>query len=91
MDGLHAFVGHSFTADDQAVVATFLRYFDSLSRSNLNFRWTHAEAAEPKALARKVISLLSECNLFIGICSRKARDRPWCDSENHTSSRLSQS
>jgi tetratricopeptide (TPR) repeat protein len=71
MPVIRAFVGHSFTTDDEAIVTTFLKYFDSLSKSGLNFSWTHAEPAEPKALAEKVITLLCECNLFIAICTRK--------------------
>src|SRR6516162_7884914 len=73
MNGIRAFVGHSFMEDDQAVVREFLNYFDSLSHSNLNFSWTHAEPAEPKALAEKVKATLADCNLFVAICTRKDR------------------
>jgi hypothetical protein len=71
--GIRAIVGHSFTSDDEDVVRAFLDYFTSLSKSSLNFSWTHAEPAEPKALVEKVISLLRECNLFFTICTRKER------------------
>jgi hypothetical protein len=75
MTGIRASVGHSFTADDEIVVGAFLKYFDSLSRSSINFAWTHAEPAEPRALAAKVTTLLRECNLFIGICTKKESRR----------------
>ena len=39
--------------------------------SHPNFTWDHAEAAEPKLLAEKVLSLINDKNLFIGICTRK--------------------
>jgi tetratricopeptide (TPR) repeat protein len=73
MTRIRAFVGHSFATDDEGIVNAFLKYFDSLSRSSINFTWTHAEPAEPKALAAKVTVLLAECNVFIGVCTRKER------------------
>lgn len=73
MNEIRAFVGHSFTPDDEEVVATFLKYFSRLSKSHANFSWDHAEAAEPKFLSEKVMSLLSNKNVFIGICTRKER------------------
>src|SRR5947209_17633132 len=73
MGEIRAFVGHSFLEQDEAVVRQFLKYFDQLSGTNLNFSWEHAERAEPKILAAKVISLLSDKNVFIGICTRKER------------------
>jgi len=33
----------------------------------------HAEAAQPKALAEKVMALLVDKNVFIGICTKKER------------------
>ena len=71
MPQLRAFVGHSFTDDDQSVVAQFLKFFDQLKASALDFNWTHAESAEPKELSTKVQSLLVGKNLFIGICTAK--------------------
>jgi tetratricopeptide (TPR) repeat protein len=73
MTEIRAFVGHSFAIDDEAVVTAFSKYFDSLSKSKLNFSWTHAEPAEPRALADKVTALLRDCNLFIAICTKKER------------------
>jgi tetratricopeptide (TPR) repeat protein len=71
LNEIRAFVGHSFTEADSDVVAKFLKYFDQISNSNPNFSWDHAEAAEPKLLAEKVISLIDGKNLFLGICTRK--------------------
>ncbi len=73
MAEIRAFVGHSFTEDDAEVVGKFLTYFDQLSKSEINFSWDHAEAAEPKVLAQKVMALLSDKNVFIGICTKKER------------------
>jgi hypothetical protein len=73
MNKIRAFVGYSFAADDQALVATFLKYFDVLAKSMNTFSWTHAEPAEPKALAEKVMSLLSDCNVLIAICTKRHR------------------
>jgi tetratricopeptide (TPR) repeat protein len=71
MTQLRAFVGHSFTQDDEPVVGKFLKYFDQLSKSSLGFSWQHAEPAEPKLLADKVLALLAGKNLFIAICTKK--------------------
>lgn len=71
MKEIRAFVGHSFTKDDEDVVHIFLKYFDQLSRSQLNFSWEHAEIAEPETLDKKVMSLIDNKNVFIGICTRK--------------------
>jgi tetratricopeptide (TPR) repeat protein len=71
MTEIRAFVAHSFTEDDSGVVSKFLTYFGQLSNSRQNFSWRHAEPAEPRLLADKVISLMSETNVFIGICTRK--------------------
>ncbi len=73
MNEIRAFVGHSFAEDDADVVARFVKYFDQLSNSHPNFSWQHAEAAEPKVLAEKVMQLLSDKNVFIGICTKKER------------------
>lgn len=66
-----AFVGHSFTDDDKAVVQEFLNYFDQIKDMNIGFSWEHAEKAEPRALAEKVLRLMEDRNLFIGICTKK--------------------
>jgi hypothetical protein len=71
MNELKAFVGHSFTKDDEAVVRAFLKFFDQVKNMNIGFSWEHAEAAEPKELADKVLRLNADKNLFIGICTNK--------------------
>lgn len=73
MTEIRAFVGHSFTEGDAGVVRRFLDYFATLSNSGLNFSWEHAETAEPKLVAEKVMTLLSDKNVFIGICTKKER------------------
>lgn len=73
MSEIRAFVGHSFTEDDKAVVASFLKYFDQVSNILPSFSWQNAETAEPKDLADKVLSLIADKNVFIGICTKKER------------------
>ncbi len=68
---LKAFVGHSFTDDDKEVIQYFLKYFDQIAGMNIGFSWEHAEPAEPKVLADKVLRLIEDKNLFIGICTNK--------------------
>lgn len=71
MSGVRAFVGHSFSPNDEEVVRKFLDYFTQLAKSSLNFSWMHARGAEPKDLAVKVLGLINEANTFIGICTKK--------------------
>jgi hypothetical protein len=71
MNAIRAFVGHSFTDDGKEVVRKFTDYFDSLEKMNDGFSWVCAKAAEPKLLTQKVMSLIQDRNLFIGICTRK--------------------
>lgn len=71
MTSLKAFIGHSFTADDETVVRSFLKYFDQIAGFNIGFEWEHAESAEPRDLAEKVLRLMEGKNLFIGICTKK--------------------
>lgn len=86
MTPLKAFVGHSFTEDDAAVVNTFLRYFDQLSEVLPSFSWHHAEHAEPKIVSEKVLRLLEGKNLFIAICTKKERAvSPDALAQNHLS------
>lgn len=71
--GIRAFVGHSFVDDDAQVVRKFLDYFTQLSKSHPRFTWEHAQQAEPRVLADKVLGLIDDKNVFIGICTRKER------------------
>lgn len=70
---ISAFVGHSFTVDDDPVVRTFLEYFNEIQEMNLGFSWDHARAAEAKDLSEKVLMKIQDKNLFIGICTKKER------------------
>lgn len=73
MNVVRAFVGHSFTEDDEKLNNTFLKYLDQIKEMQIGFTWDHAKAAEPKELAEKVMSLVRDKNLFIGICTKKER------------------
>ena len=73
MDEIRAFVGHSFFEEDLVIVSRFLNYFDQIAKLHPKFSWRHAEAAEPKLLAEKVIALVEGKNTFIGICTKKER------------------
>jgi hypothetical protein len=71
MKTLRAFVGHSFTADDEQLVAKFLKYLDAIEEINPLFMWEHAERPEPSGIDEKVLRLFENKNIFIGICTRK--------------------
>jgi hypothetical protein len=73
MEQIRAFIAHSFAKDDADVVNRFLKYFTQLSRTLPTFSWEHAEAAEPKVLAEKVMTILDGKNVFVAICTRKER------------------
>jgi len=70
---IRAFVGHSFVDGDAQVVRKFLDYFTQLSKSHPGFSWEHAREAEPRGLAEKVLKLIADKNVFIGICTKKER------------------
>lgn len=69
MDGIKAFVGHSFASGDKEVVNKFLDHFRTLSRAYPGFTWDHAEEADLKTLSEKVLSKIEGKNVFIGICT----------------------
>jgi tetratricopeptide (TPR) repeat protein len=71
MSEVRAFLGHSFTKNDEAVIEVFLKHFTRLQNSPLAFSWVSAEPAEPTELAEKVLKLMGECNVFIAICTKK--------------------
>lgn len=71
MANIRAFVGHSFTKEDEQLVQIFLDFFSELEKNDINFTWCHAKEAETKDLAEKVITKMKEKNLFIGICTKK--------------------
>lgn len=71
MSQLNAFVGHSFAREDREVVEAFLKFLNQVKGMGIGFTWESAEPAEPKELADKVMGLIQDKNLFIGICTRK--------------------
>ncbi len=86
MDAIKAFVGHSFTPEDSPIVSVILTYLDGISELNPRFSWEHAEHPEPAPVDSKILRLLEDKNLFIGICTRKERvispsalKRSWLD------------
>ena len=72
MTEIRAFVGHSFTEHDEAVVDVFLKFFATVQNA-LSFSWVSALPAEPTELAAKVLKLLEDRNVFIAICTKKQR------------------
>lgn len=71
MSRVAAFVGHSFSEADKEVVRQFLDFFDRVAKMNIGFSWEHAEYAEPSVLSEKVLRLVKDKNVFIGICTGK--------------------
>lgn len=68
-----AFVGHSFTADDKNLVLSVTEFLDAFKSANSTFDWMHAESARSEDVVDKVLPMLRQCDVFIGICSRKER------------------
>lgn len=73
MSELKAFVGHSFTDEDEIVVRAILDYLKQIQEMGIGFSWDHAKKAAPKELTQKVLALIDNKNLFIGICTKKER------------------
>lgn len=73
MESIKAFVAHSFTEEDADAVALILKFLDRVVELHPRFSWAHAEHPEPSLVDAKVLSLISDKNLFIGICTRKER------------------
>ncbi len=73
MEPIKAFVAHSFTEEDEGVVSVVLKCLDRVAELHPRFSWIHAEHPEPSAVDAKVLSLIFDKNLFIGICTRKER------------------
>ena len=61
------------TERDADVVDSFLKYLDRIAKLYPAFSYEHAEAAEPKELAAKVLSIIANKNVFIGICTIKEK------------------
>lgn len=71
MAEIRAFVGHSFTDDDEDIVRKFRDHFDHVRGLGIGFSWEHAEPARSEPIAEQVMSLMSGKDVFIGICTRK--------------------
>ena len=70
MAEIKAFVAHSFSEEDKALVGVFVEHFNSLAGSLPGFSWDHAQQAEPESISRKVLSKIEDKNVFIGVCTR---------------------
>ena len=73
MSQIRAFVAHSFLEDDEKLVDKFLKYLDQIKETGIDFTWDHAKTAKPKELAEKVLTLIEDKNVFIGICTKNER------------------
>lgn len=73
MSKLNAFVGHSFSPEDEEVVNKILKHLTEISKFDANFSWDHALSAKPEELSKKVLTLIKDKNLFIGICTKKEK------------------
>src|SRR6185437_5270904 len=73
MSVIRAFVGHSFEKDDEVLVGEILEHLNRISKLNSNFTWEHAALAQPVEVADKILSMLNDKNVFIGICSKRER------------------
>lgn len=73
MEAIKAFVGHSFSEDDQSVVAAILQCLNRVAQIHPRFSWEHAEEPEPTLVPEKVLARIADKNLFIAICTRKER------------------
>lgn len=73
MDSINAFIGHSFTEDDELINRKFLDFFDTIKELGIPFNWDHAEKAKPQILSDKVLQKMKDANTFIGICTKKER------------------
>lgn len=71
MQPVRAFVGHSFTPEDEAVVREFTTFLDTLRDGLPSFSWDHAVRPEPSLVDEKVLEILRDKNVFIGICTKK--------------------
>src|SRR5437016_6310223 len=69
MNGIRAFVAHSFSPSDRELVRIFVEHFQNLANAYPGFSWDHAEPAEPAPLSDKVLAKIEDKNVFIGICT----------------------
>src|SRR3546814_14738673 len=71
MKNIQAFVGHSFTSDDEQVVGKVLKYLDAIKEVSLDFSREHAEKPETSGIDDKVLRMFEGKKVFIAICTRK--------------------
>ena len=76
MNQVKAFIGHSFTHEDKDVVGAFLEFFDEIKNMSIGFSWEHAEAAETKDLAEKVLRLIEDKTYLSVFVQRKNKRYP---------------
>jgi hypothetical protein len=70
MNGIKAFVAHSFSPSDKELVGIFVDHFQNLAKAYTGFSWDHAVEAEPAPLSEKVLAKIEDKNVFIGICTK---------------------
>jgi len=70
---IKAFLGHSFTDDDRELVGKVTEFLDAQKVGHPEFEWVHATQAKPMSVADKVLPLIRESDIFIGLCTRKER------------------
>src|SRR5258708_25271345 len=70
MSGIRAFVAHSFSSTEKALIGIFVEHFNRLASSLPNFSWDHDQQAAPESVSDKVLAKIQDKNVFIGICTR---------------------
>ena len=73
MTSVRAFVGHSFSQEDENVVRRITDYLSTLKDSLPDFDWVHATEPRADGVQDKVLELMEDKNLFIGICTKNER------------------
>ena len=72
MADVRAFVGHSFSDEDEPVVRPILEFLDSLAKSPYHsFSWEHAKEAAALSISEKVLKKFDDKTVFIGICTAR--------------------
>ena len=64
-----AFIGHSFTENDESVIRRFLDYFNTLTF----LTWENAQCAELGDIKDKILEKMREKDIFIAICTEDKR------------------
>ena len=72
MKQINAFIGHSFSLEDKDIVRAFLDFFEEIKNMGIGFNWEHAKRQKQRSL-QKVLRVIEDKNLFIGICHEKRR------------------